>query len=86
MHVDLFTYIEEDKKIIFGYNRVFEKKEIFPLKRVYFYDLSLYAPKEIDKQLEIIYGKDYKIYGYKQWALNKKKFKLTSFKPAEIEL
>ena len=86
LHVDLFTYIEEDKKIIFGYNRVFEKKEIFPLKRVYFYDLSLYAPKEIDKQLEIIYGKDYKIYGYKQWALNKKKFKLTSFKPAEIEL
>jgi len=86
LHVDLFTYVKEDKKIIFGYNRTFEKKEIFPLRKVSFYDLSLYAPKKIDKHLETIYGKDYKMYGYKQWALNKKKFKIKSFKPAKIEL
>ena len=51
-----------------------------------FYDLSLYAPKDINRQLTTFYGDDFMEYAYKQWALNKTKFKIKSFKPAVIEV
>jgi hypothetical protein len=82
----LFTYIEEDETIVFGYKRRFDKNDIFPLRKVEFYDLSLYAPKDINRQLTTFYGDDFMEYAYKQWALNKTKFKIKSFKPAVIEV
>jgi hypothetical protein len=81
----LFTYIEEDEKIVFGYQRRFLKKDIFPLSKVEFYDLRLYAPRDINRQLLNFYGEDFMECAYKQWALNKTKFKITSFNPAVIE-
>jgi len=86
LHIDLFTYIEEDEKIVFGYQRNFFKKDIFPLRKVEFYDLSLYAPKDINRQLTTFYGDDFMEYAYKQWALNKTKFKITDYSPAKIEI
>ena len=86
LHIDLFTYIEEDEKIVFGYQRSFFKKDIFPLRKVEFYDLSLYAPKDINRQLTTFYGDDFMEYAYKQWALNKTKFKITDYSPAKIEI
>jgi hypothetical protein len=86
LHIDLFTYIEEDETIVFGYKRRFDKNDIFPLRKVEFYDLSLYAPKDINRQLTTFYGDDFMEYAYKQWALNKTKFKIKSFKPAVIEV
>ena len=86
LHVDLFFYIEEDENIIFGYDRKFLKKEVFPLSCVSYYDLSLYAPKNKDKQLQKFYGKDYMKFAYRQWAWNKRKFQITDFSVANIKL
>jgi len=86
LHVDLFFYIEEDNNIIFGYDRKFLKEEVFPLSFVSYYDLSLYAPKNKDQQLQKFYGKDYMKFAYRQWAWNKKKFRIIDFSPAEIKL
>jgi len=86
LHIDLFTYLEKDsEEIIFGYNRSFNKKDIYPLQKIKFYDSEFYAPKEIDKQLKLFYGEDYMRYGYKQWAYNKTKFRIEDSKPAKIE-
>jgi len=85
LHVDLFTYIEEGNSIIFGENSRFNKTDIFPLQKINYYDTLFYAPKEIKKHLTQLYGGDYDQYAYRQWALNKKKFKLNSFKPAKID-
>jgi hypothetical protein len=84
LHIDLFTYIENEDGIVFGYNRYFAKSDIFPLKQIDFYTTKLYAPNNLKKQLETFYGKDYMHYAYKQWAVNKTKFKITDFKPADI--
>ena len=86
LHIDLFTYIDEGETIVFGYDRVFSKEGIYPLVRIPFYDLELMAPREYRQHLEQIYGSDYMEYAYRQWALNKKKFKLTDRKPATIEV
>jgi len=86
LHVDLFFYIEEDENIIFGYDRKFLKEEVFPLSYVSYYDLSLYAPKNKDQQLQKFYGKDYMKFAYRQWAWNKKKFQITDFSAAHIKL
>ena len=86
LHIDLFTYIEKDKKIIFDYYRKFDEKDIYPLKKISFYDLKLFAPNNVDKHLKNLYGKDYMEYAYKQWALNKSKFKITDYSPAKIEI
>ena len=85
LHVDLFTYIEEDDSIVFGYERKFDKTDIFPLQKIPYYDTLFYAPKEIKKHLTQLYGADYDQYAYRQWALDKKKFKLNSFEPAKID-
>jgi hypothetical protein len=86
LHVDLFTYIEEEESIVFGYQRRFAKKDIFPLQKIPFYDCEIFAPKDIEKQLMTFYGKDYMKYAYKQWALDKTKFKIENFDPAKIEV
>jgi len=85
LHVDLFTYLSKDDKLSFGYSREFDKKDIYPLQKISFYDLKLFAPKEIEKQLVLFYGNDYMDYAYKQWALNKTKFKITDLSSATIE-
>jgi phosphorylcholine metabolism protein LicD len=85
LHIDLFTYIEKDETIVFGYKRRFDKNDIFPLRKMEFCDLSLYAPRDINRQLITFYGEDFMEYAYKQWALDKTKFKITSFEPAIIE-
>jgi len=85
LHVDLFTYMEEDDIIVFEYNARCKKSNIFPLQKIYYYNTLFYAPKEINKHLVKLYGADYDKYAYKQWALNKKKFKLNSFEPAKID-
>ena len=86
LHLDIFTYISKGSKITFGYNREFKDSDIFPLQNIEFYDINLSAPKDINKQLTMFYGKDYMEYAYKQWALNKKKFKIKDFSPAKIEV
>lgn len=85
LHIDLFTYHDRGESILFGYEREFSKKDIYPLKKIKFYDREVYAPKEIEQHLTSIYGKDHMKYAYRQWALNKRKFMLTEFKPAKIE-
>jgi hypothetical protein len=85
LHIDLFTYIEEANNIVFGYERRFDKEDIFPLKQIPFYDFKLFAPIEIGKQLKTFYGEDYMKYAYKQWALDKTKFEITDFVPAKIK-
>ena len=85
LHIDLFFYIEDDDNIIFGHNRKFLKEEVFPLTKVSYYDLSLYAPKNKEIQLKTFYGEDYKQFAYRQWAWNKSKFKILDFSPANIE-
>jgi len=86
LHVDLFTFLEDNEKIIFGFDRKFDKKEIYPLQKIPFYDSKLFAPKNIDKHLKNLYGKDYMEYAYKQWALDKSKFKIDNYSPAKIEI
>ena len=85
LHIDLFTYLNNQDSIAFGYNRSFQKDDIFPLKKIHFYDLKIYGPKNIDLHLGSIYGDNYMDYGYKQWAFNKSKFKITDYSPARIE-
>jgi len=84
LHIDLFTYIEEKDEIVFGYNRRFNKEDIFPLQKISFYDSDFFAPLDIKKQLETFYGKEYMKYAYKQWAYNKAKFEISDFSPAKI--
>lgn len=86
LHIDLFTYLDKGNSIVFERNLLFKKDEIYPLVKIQFYALKLYAPKEYKSHLEKEYGKDYMDYAYKQWAFNKKKFKLTEYKPAKIEV
>jgi phosphorylcholine metabolism protein LicD len=86
LHIDLFTYIENKDKIVFGYNRKFNLEDIFPLQKIPFYDYEIFAPKNIEKQLMTFYGIDYMKYAYKQWALDKTKFKIENFDPAKIEI
>ena len=86
LHVDLFTYIEEDDHIVFGYNRRFAREDIFPLQKIAFYDTEFFAPHHIEKQLKMFYGEDYMKYAYKQWALDKTKFESTDYVPAKIEV
>jgi hypothetical protein len=86
LHVDLFTYLEEGEEIVFGYQRRFARKEIFPLQKIAFYDRELFAPHNIEKQLKTFYGNDYMKYAYKQWAVDKTKFEITDFAPANIEV
>jgi len=87
IHIDLFVYkIELDKVQAFKENRLFDYKDIFPLRTVKFYDLELNAPKNPKLHLEKLYGNSYMKYAYKQWALNKRKFPLTDYNPAEIEI
>jgi hypothetical protein len=85
LHIDLFTYIEEANEIVFGYERRFAKEEVFPLKKIPFYNYEIFAPHDIEKQLMTFYGKDYMKYAYKQWALDKTKFEIIDFAPANIE-
>jgi hypothetical protein len=85
LHVDLFTYLEEEDEIVFGYQRRFARKEIFPLQKIAFYDRRFFAPHDIEKQLTTFYGNDYMKYAYRQWALDKTKFAITDYAPAVIE-
>lgn len=85
LHIDLFTYIEQEDSIVFGYQRVIKKEDTYPLQKIPFYDIKLYAPKNPDVHLKRFYGQDYMKYAYKQWALNKKKFEITDYSPAKIE-
>ena len=85
LHIDLFTYIEKANNIVFGYERKFNKEDIFPLQQIPFYDFKLFAPLNIEKQLKTFYGEDYMKCAYKQWALDKTKFKITDFTPAKIK-
>jgi len=85
LHIDLFTYIEENEEIVFGYERKFTKEDIFPLQQIAFYDFKLFAPFDIEKQLKAFYGENYMRYAYKQWALDKTKFEITDFSPAKIK-
>ena len=50
----LFYNTEFDGKI-----KIFDKEKIFPLKKEKFENILLSAPCDIDKVLEIMYGKDY---------------------------
>jgi len=86
LHVDIFSYIyNEDKIIIYSNDYIFKKSEVFPLKKVQYYDLELLAPNDIKAHLNnCYYGKDYMEYGYKQWASDKSKFIIDSFLPAEV--
>jgi len=86
LHVDLFTYLEEEGEIVFGYDRRFSQNDIFPLQKIMYYDRELFAPNDIEKHLEMFYGRDYMKYAYKQWALDKSKFELTDYTPAKIEV
>jgi len=87
LHIDLFTYIEHTSQtIVFGYNRKFLKTDIYPLKKIDFYDIKLLSPQDTNKHLQMIYGKEYMLYAYKQWAMDKSKFKLKEYTPAKIEL
>ena len=86
LHIDLFTYLDKDDYIVFERDLLFSKDEIYPLIKIPFYDLQLYAPKNYLSHLEKQYGADYMEYAYKQWALNKKKFKLTDNSPAIIDV
>ncbi len=86
LHVDLFTYIEEDDHIVFGHDRRFAREDIFPLQKIAFYDTEFFAPRHIEKHLEMFYGEDYMKYAYKQWALDKTKFEITDYAPAKIEV
>jgi len=87
LHVDLFTYVEDTPQTIaFGYNRRFLKTDIYPLKKIDFYDIELFAPQDTHKHLQILYGEEYMLYAYKQWAMDKSKFKLKDYTPAKIEL
>ena len=85
LHIDLFFYKEQEDLIIFGFNRKIKKSKIYPLKKIDFYDLKLFAPADIDFQLNLFYGSDYMEYAYKQWAFNKSKFKITNYLPAKID-
>ena len=86
LHVDLFTYLVENDEIVFGHDRRFVKKDIFPLQKIVFYDLDLPAPRNIEKQLRTFYDENYMKYAYKQWALDKTKFVITDYAPAKIEV
>jgi hypothetical protein len=86
LHLDLFTYFEEDNNLVFDKKVTIPKNEIFPLSQVNFYQSKFFAPKETEKHLERLYGKDYMKYAYKQWALDKTKFEITDFAPANIEV
>jgi len=86
LHIDLFTYFERNNEVIYGYNRKFLKEDIFPLEKVKFYNLELSVPNNIEKQLKIFYGNDYMKYAYKQWALDKTKFKIIDYTPAKVDI
>ncbi|MCB4742675.1 MAG: LicD family protein [Sulfurovum sp.] len=86
LHVDLYTYIQKNDEFIYAHNRKFKVENVYPLQKITFYNLKLSAPKNIEEQLIVLYGKDYMKYAYKQWALNKQKFKLIKFMPAKINL
>jgi len=85
LHIDLFTYLEDKDKIVFGYDRHFLKTDIFPLQKIPFYNSEFFAPNNIQKQLITFYGKDYMKYAYKQWAVDKRRFEITDRSPAIIE-
>jgi hypothetical protein len=86
LHLDFFTYFEKNNFLVFDKNVTIAKDEIFPLIKIRLYDIELYAPKETKEHLEILYGKDYMEYAYKQWAFDKTKFKIENFAPAKIEM
>jgi molybdopterin/thiamine biosynthesis adenylyltransferase len=86
LHLDMFTYFEKDNNLVFDKKVTIPKNEIFPLSKVNFYQSKFFAPKETEKHIERIYGKDYMKYAYKQWALDKTKFEITDFLPANIEV
>lgn len=88
LHLDIFMYKDNnDNQLLFiSDNILFLKTDIFPFQKIFFYDLHLSVPKDIEKQLQTFYGKDYMHYGYRQWAYNKKKFRITNNKPAKIEI
>ena len=86
LHLDLFTYLEDTtQNIIFGYNRIFSKTDIYPLRKIDFYDIKLFAPQDTNKHLQMLYDKEYMLYAYKQWAIDKSKFQLQDYTPAKIE-
>jgi len=87
LHVDIYTYIE-DKDIVMLYNEnyLFLKSDLFPLKKIAYYDMLVYAPNNIQKHLEAChYGSNCMNYAYKQWAWNQKQFKIDIFQSAYIE-
>lgn len=85
-HIDLFTYFSFNETIkVFKEERIFNKVDIFPLQKIKFYDIELFAPKKYELHLQRLYGNEYMRYAYKQWALNKNKFKITDYSPARVE-
>jgi len=87
LHIDIFIYQQPDNHTVYlGLQETLAYDVIFPLKPITFYDLSLYAPNDSDTFLKHFFGEDYRTHAYRQWGLDKRKFKLQSFEPAPIDV
>jgi len=86
LDLDLLTYFEGDSNLIFDKKVIIPKNDIFPLFQVNIYQKEFFAAKEIEKYLERLCRKDCIKYAYKQWALDKTKFKILNYTFAKIEV
>ena len=86
LHLDLFTYFGEDNNLVFDKKVTIPKNNIFSLFQVNIYQREFFTAKEIEKYLERLFRKDCIKDAYKQWALDKTKFKILNFTPVKIEV
>jgi hypothetical protein len=85
LHVDIFSYVREGDTIIMDTHEPFAVSDIFPLRYVNYYDLSLPAPHNIEAHLTRFFGHGYMERAYRQWARSTAEFELHDFAPAPIE-
>ncbi len=86
LHIDLFPCKTDKENIYVEHNDILKYKKIFPLQKIKFYDIEVFAPNDIQYCLDYFYGKGYMEYACKQWMLSDKKTKITDFSPAKIKL